>query len=151
MMSILSECPVPWHAVADLNSFDWRRLSARTRAEATQLLDKLAAELCAAGCTAKEIFAISLAVDEALVNSIHHGHHDDPSKQVQVRYLIRPDHVHVMIEDQGQGFNPDMVPDPLAPENLERFTGRGVFLMRHYMTWVHFNEQGNRIMMCKER
>jgi serine/threonine-protein kinase RsbW len=151
MVSYLWQCPVPSRALADFNSLNWRRLLARTRAEATKLVDKFTAELCAAGCTAKEIFGIRLAAEEALVNSIHHGHHDDPSKQVQVRYLIRPERVLLMIEDEGQGFNPDMVPDPLAPDNLQRLTGRGLFLMRYYMTWVHFNECGNRVMMCKER
>jgi type II secretory pathway pseudopilin PulG len=55
------------------------------------------------------------------------------------------------IEDQGAGFSLNQVPNPLAPENIERPGGRGVFLMRHYMTSVQYNERGNRVMLSKTR
>jgi serine/threonine-protein kinase RsbW len=55
----------------------------------------------------------------------------------------------VEIRDEGPGFDPDGLPDPLAPQNLERPGGRGVFLIRQYMTWVQFNETGNAVTLCK--
>ena len=55
------------------------------------------------------------------------------------------------VKDEGKGFDPQRVPDPLAPVNLERPGGRGVLLMRHYMTWVRYNRRGNRVMLCKRR
>ena len=52
-------------------------------------------------------------------------------------------------EEPLTGFNPDDLPDPLDPENLERPSGRGVFLIRHYMTWVRYNPRGNCVTLCK--
>jgi serine/threonine-protein kinase RsbW len=57
----------------------------------------------------------------------------------------------IEIEDEGDGFDPDALPDPSALENLERSCGRGVFLMRHYMTSVRYNRRGNRVTMWKRR
>jgi serine/threonine-protein kinase RsbW len=70
---------------------------------------------------------------------------------VRVRYQVNAEQFLVEIEDEGPGFDPEGVADPLAPENLERPGGRGVFLMRHYMTWVSFNERGNCVTMCRRR
>jgi serine/threonine-protein kinase RsbW len=136
---------------ADLDSPYCRRLSVRTAAEAAKVVEQFASELCDAGFTRKEAFGIHLAFEEALVNGVRHGNRGDANKQVYVRYSIRPDQVLLMIEDEGPGFNPDQVPDPLAEANRERPGGRGIFLMRHYMTWVQFNERGNRVTMCKRR
>ena len=55
------------------------------------------------------------------------------------------------IADEGKGFDPDDVPDPMAPENLERPCGRGLLLMRHYMTEVTYHPPGNRLSMSKVR
>ena len=54
-------------------------------------------------------------------------------------------------EDEGPGFDPHQVPDPLAPENLEKSSGRGLLLMRTYMTWIRYNECGNQVTLCKQR
>ncbi len=96
-------------------------------------------------------FGIRLALEEALVNAIRHGHRNDPKKTVYVRFQADAEQLMVEVEDEGPGFDPDGVPDPLAPSNLERPGGRGVFLMRHYMTWVSFNERGNHVTMCRRR
>jgi serine/threonine-protein kinase RsbW len=122
-----------------------------TTAEATGLLEQFAAELCAAGYSARDVFCMRLAVEEALVNGIRHGNQCDPCKSVEFTYHIGPDQVVVSVEDQGPGFDPAELPDPLDVENLERSCGRGVFLMRQYMTWVEFNERGNRVTLGKRR
>ncbi len=98
-----------------------------------------------------EVFAIKMAVAEALVNAIKHGNQMDPEKSVRVRYEIRSDRFEVDITDQGPGFDPEDVPDPTAPENLERPCGRGLLLMRHYMTKVSFADKGSTISMYKAR
>jgi serine/threonine-protein kinase RsbW len=151
MMSTLCQSPNTSTAIADLGSSDCRRLVAHTRADALAISEQFCTELYAAGFTNNDILAIRLALEEALVNGIHHGNRDDPNKQVDVRYSIHPDRVVLMIEDEGPGFNPDIVPDPRARENAHRLCGRGVFLMRNYMTWVRFNERGNRVTMCKRK
>jgi serine/threonine-protein kinase RsbW len=98
-----------------------------------------------------ELFAIRLAVEEALVNAIKHGNGSDPSKKVRIDYCVDTEQVHIRIEDEGPGFNPSDVPDPTDPEYLERPCGRGLMLMRHYMSCVEFSGRGNCVIMLKRR
>jgi serine/threonine-protein kinase RsbW len=98
-----------------------------------------------------EAFAIKMAVEEALVNAIKHGNQMDPDKSVRVAYTLGPERYDVRITDEGPGFNPDDVPDPTAPENLERPCGRGLLLIRYYMTDVTFQDNGRTIAMHKVR
>ena len=129
----------------------WREQALQTFAEIGAILDDVLAGMTAAGYPEKDRFAVRLALDEALANGIKHGNQHDPGKWVWLRYLVTPEAVLAEVEDQGPGFNPEAVPDPLARENLERFSGRGLFLMRSYMTWVRHNERGNCITLCKYR
>jgi len=99
----------------------------------------------------REIFGIRLALEEALVNAIKHGNQMDRSKKVHVHFRVEPDRFHIHITDEGTGFDPDDVPDPQAAENLERCCGRGLLLMRHYMSEVTFHPPGNHLTMCKIR
>jgi serine/threonine-protein kinase RsbW len=99
----------------------------------------------------REIFSIKLALEEALVNAIKHGNQLDRGKRVHIAYRISAERFEVHITDEGPGFDPDDVPDPMAVENLERPSGRGLLLMRHYMTEVVFDPPGNRLFMCKVR
>ena len=99
----------------------------------------------------RDIFSIRLALEEALVNAIKHGNQLDRSKQVHIDCLVREDRFQIGIVDEGPGFNPEDVPDPLAEENLERACGRGLLLIRHYMTEVVYHAPGNRLTMSKVR
>jgi len=98
-----------------------------------------------------DAFAIKMAVEEALVNAIKHGNQMDPDKSVRVAYALKPDRFDVRITDEGPGFNPADVPDPTAPENLERPCGRGLLLIRYYMSEVSFQDSGRTIAMFKRR
>ena len=95
------------------------------------------------------VFAVRLALDEALVNAVRHGNDNDPSKTVTIDFTIDEHRMVIQIEDQGTGFVPEELPDPTAEENLNRPNGRGVMLMRAYMTEVDFNERGNRVILTK--
>jgi serine/threonine-protein kinase RsbW len=96
-----------------------------------------------------DIFSIRLALEEALVNAIKHGNQMDRAKKVQVSYRLLADRFEVAIVDEGEGFDPNDVPDPTAIENLERPCGRGLMLMRHYMSEVQYNARGNAVTMSK--
>jgi serine/threonine-protein kinase RsbW len=98
-----------------------------------------------------EIFGIRLALEEALVNAIKHGNQMDHTKRVRVAYGVAPDRFDVQITDEGPGFDPVDVPDPTAPENIERPCGRGLLLMRHYMTEVAYHDRGRTVRMSKVR
>jgi serine/threonine-protein kinase RsbW len=83
-----------------------------------------------------------VAVTEAVNNAIQHGNKYDPEKLVNVSYEIDNERIAFVISDQGSGFDYYNLPDPTAPENLEKPTGRGVFLMKHLADQIIFSDQG---------
>ncbi len=129
----------------------WQFVRFQTLPQMQEFLTRLLGEIHVIGFTDKEVFGIRLALEEALVNAIKHGNRLDPTKTVHVRYQVTHQQFTIEIRDEGPGFDPEGVPDPLNPENLERPGGRGVFLMRHYMSWVQYNEIGNCVTLCKVR
>ncbi len=97
----------------------------------------------------RDIFAVHLALEEALVNAIKHGNGEDPEKNVQLQCKLSPDRCWIQIQDEGRGFDPDRVPDCTLNENLDKPSGRGLKLMRNFMSWVEYNKRGNRVAMEK--
>ena len=96
-------------------------------------------------------FAVRLALEEALSNAFKHGNKNDPDKVVTVDCQIDRDSIVIDIADEGEGFDPEVVPDPTEEENLEIPSGRGLVLMRSFMTEVTFCPPGNRVRMRFER
>jgi serine/threonine-protein kinase RsbW len=115
------------------------------------VVEKLEAWMLVLGYTRKDIFGVTLALHEAVANAVRHGNRGDPAKHVQVSYLVRPNEVVLEVADQGPGFDPNLVADPLTEENVGRPCGRGLFLMRAYMSLVCFNRAGNRVTLCRLR
>ena len=99
--------------------------------------EKLAAE---SGLDENERFHVAMAAREAAVNAVLHGNEYDPAKLVFAGFENTGAALVMTIADQGKGLNPDSVPDPLAPENLLRGSGRGIFLIRSFMDEVHFRQ-----------
>jgi serine/threonine-protein kinase RsbW len=93
------------------------------------------------------MFAVRLCLEEALVNAFRHGNRFEPGLVVKFRASIGPDTCTFEVEDQGEGFDPGGVPDPTSSENLEIPSGRGIMLMRAYMSEVEYLDPGNRIRM----
>jgi serine/threonine-protein kinase RsbW len=118
-------------------------------AEARRIQDQIEQLLQSSRAPDHDVFSIRLALEEALVNAIKHGNQMDRSKKVHVAYRLVADRFEVHVTDEGTGFDPSDVPDPTAFENLERPCGRGLMLMRHYMTEVTFNSRGNSVRMSK--
>ena len=97
-------------------------------------------------------FAIRLAVEEAITNAFVHGHRGlAEDLPVQVEYRADGSSVWIAVEDRGPGFAPEAVPDPTLEENLDKPSGRGLMLIRSYMTEVRHNERGNRLEMVYRR
>ncbi|MEI6474754.1 MAG: ATP-binding protein [Planctomycetota bacterium] len=90
-------------------------------------------------------FAIRLALEEALVNGFRHGNKGNPSKHVTVDCKIDSKGVELIVSDEGEGFDPGSVPDPTADENIDIPSGRGIMLMRAYMSSVEYLHPGNRL------
>jgi serine/threonine-protein kinase RsbW len=116
-----------------------------------RFLDELLVALAHAQWPEREVFGIRLAVEEALVNAVRHGNASDHNKHVQVRCKLNPRRVLIEVADQGTGFDPNCVPDCTAEENLHRPSGRGIMLMRTYMSRVEYVDGGHRVLMEKER
>jgi serine/threonine-protein kinase RsbW len=117
--------------------------------EARRVQDEIEQQLLTRRASDQEVFSVRLALEEALVNAIKHGNQMDRAKRVFISYRFLDDRFEVLISDEGNGFDPNDVPDPTAVENLERPCGRGLMLMRHYMTRVDYNERGNGVSMTK--
>ncbi|MDB5313528.1 MAG: rsbW [Gemmataceae bacterium] len=119
--------------------------------EARLIQDRIEEALQSSAYGERDIFAIKLAVEEALVNAIKHGNQMDPDKQVHVSYQITAERFDVRITDEGPGFNPEDVPDPTEDDNIERPCGRGLLLIRGFMTDVQYHGRGNVVSMYKLR
>ena len=116
-----------------------------------ELLDVLLHQLEALHWTRHDIFGVHLAVDEALVNANVHGNGLDQSKHVRFCCRLSPERVRVEITDEGPGFDPDSLPDPTDATHLNRPGGRGVLLMRAFMSHVEFQDRGCHVVLEKER
>jgi serine/threonine-protein kinase RsbW len=91
---------------------------------------------------------IMVALTEAVNNSIIHGNKSDESKKVYMEFEIPNDYrLLVRVHDEGIGFNPDDLPDPTAPENVDKIGGRGVFLMCELSDEIFFSEDGRQVEM----
>ena len=90
-----------------------------------------------------------IALDEAFVNAVKHGNKNDAGKLVRITADLSAKEARFTIEDEGEGFNPREIPDPLDPTNLFKASGRGVLLIYNIMDEVEYNERGNSLTMIK--
>jgi serine/threonine-protein kinase RsbW len=95
----------------------------------------------------EKFYALMLVVTEAVNNGIVHGNKRDVSKHVAVACTAENGILTITVGDEGKGFDPHILPDPLNPDNILRESGRGVFLMRQMMDSVSYNENGTEVTM----
>jgi serine/threonine-protein kinase RsbW len=105
-----------------------------------------------AGFDEDEQSNIAMAVREAAVNAVLHGNAYDPEKKFFLAYESKDDSIVITITDQGQGLDAGNIPDPLAPENLMKGSGRGIFLIRAFMDEVKFRNTnpGTEVTLIKK-
>jgi serine/threonine-protein kinase RsbW len=108
-------------------------------------------ELSTLGWDGRDLFGIQLALAESLTNAIYHGNRLDASKEVHVECKLSRERFWIRIRDEGAGFQPQLVPDCTADDNLECPGGRGLALIRAYMSRVEHNDRGNCVTMEKIR
>ncbi|MDQ2833513.1 MAG: ATP-binding protein [Acidobacteriota bacterium] len=96
---------------------------------------------------------IAMAVREAAVNAVLHGNAYDSNKLIKASFETKSDALVIRISDQGPGLDPEKIPDPLAPENILRGSGRGIFLIRAFMDEVNFRQlhPGTELTLIKHR
>jgi serine/threonine-protein kinase RsbW len=104
------------------------------------------------GFESEEVQRISMAVREAAVNAVLHGNSYDPRKKVHIAFETTQDALTITIRDEGKGLDPGEIPDPLAPENLLKQSGRGIFLIKAFMDEIRFRnmEPGTEITLIKK-
>ena len=135
------------------NSWAWtlnRSIPSDTKVS-TALISEMLDRIKEVGWSDQDVFGIHMALEEAITNAIKHGNQGDSSKQVHVEFNLAEHRLEVCVTDEGEGFDPEDVPDPTAEENLDKESGRGLLLMRSFMNFVEFSEQGNSVSMWKER
>src|SRR5689334_24823278 len=115
------------------------------------LMEEILTELESRGWNGRDFFGIQLALEESLTNAIRHGNQLDESKRVLVECKLSDEKFWLRVTDEGQGFKLEHVPDCTADENLECPGGRGLALMKAYMTHIEYNERGNCVTMEKTR
>jgi serine/threonine-protein kinase RsbW len=106
-----------------------------------------------AGFDEDTVSQVAMITREAVINAILHGNKKDPNKHVRVGFELTDEALKITVADEGAGLDPDTVPDPCAPENIMRSSGRGIFLMRAIMDEVHFHQlkPGTEIELVKYR
>jgi serine/threonine-protein kinase RsbW len=99
---------------------------------------------------------VGVAVREAVINAIKHGNGEDERKRVHVEFTMlngdTPPGIAIRVRDEGPGFDPESIPDPLAPENVLKSSGRGIFLIRNFMDELQLRrapEGGMEMFMVK--
>ena len=96
-----------------------------------------------------DLFDIRLCFEESLINAIKYGNREKREIPVLVQIAYNDREIFIAVEDRGEGFNPEKVKDPTSCENIEAFSGRGVYLIRHLMDRVSYVGNGNRVEMVK--
>ncbi len=116
--------------------------------EAEHKASQLAAEC---GLDEDTVQRVEMAVREAAVNAVYHGNAYDPSKKMTFGLERTPDSMIITISDEGKGLEESEIPDPLAPENLLKPHGRGIFLIRSFMDEVRIRklDKGTEITLIK--
>jgi anti-sigma regulatory factor (Ser/Thr protein kinase)/ActR/RegA family two-component response regulator len=113
------------------------------------VLQYLVERLAKLGVIKPERSNLFVALDEAFVNAVKHGNKNDPAKLVRITAELSTKEARFTIEDEGDGFNVQEIPDPRDPENLFKTSGRGVLLIYNIMDEVYYNDRGNRLTMVK--
>ncbi|MEI2721271.1 MAG: ATP-binding protein [Gemmatimonadales bacterium] len=96
-------------------------------------------------------FRVCTVVAEAVANAMLYGNRNDPTLTVVVEIELHPTQVIIAVTDEGEGFDPDALPDPTTPDALERTSGRGLYMIRRLADHVAFNDRGNTIWMTLPR
>jgi serine/threonine-protein kinase RsbW len=116
------------------------KLDIASRFEMLDVVQTVLGQLCSVvGFGDEATHYMTVAVRESVVNAIRHGNRQDEAKRVEIQFTIFNESLEVQVRDQGGGFDPAAVPDPLAPENLLKAFGRGIFFMRQFMDEVSYS------------
>jgi serine/threonine-protein kinase RsbW len=126
----------------------YKKITIESNITSLHIVEKAVDEVTSELGVSEECYGkILVSMLEAVNNAIVHGNKSDPAKLVDIEiYSVNGD-VIIKVCDQGSGFNPNLVPDPTVPENLQELNGRGVFLMSRLADKIEYNDEGNIVTM----
>lgn len=126
----------------------YKRLKVESKTGSLRIVENAIDDMTGAiGINQDNYGKILVATLEAVNNAIKHGNKDIPEKLVDVVIEYIDNELRITVTDQGEGFDPALIPDPTLPANIEELSGRGVFLMRKLSDSITFNEKGNSVTM----
>lgn len=121
-----------------------QQLELPSAVEGIHIIEKLIETICSTYKLNEDHYGnILVAVTEAVNNAIYHGNKADPAKKVHVGFKTSPSTISFSVKDEGSGFDFNNLPDPTNPENIEKPSGRGIFLMKHLADDVEFSNGGS--------
>jgi len=116
------------------------KLDIASRFEMLDIVQTVLLQVCAiVGFDDEATHHLNVAIRESVVNAIKHGNRQDESKRVELVFILTDRSLEVQVRDEGSGFSPDELPDPLAPENILKAYGRGIFFMKQFMDDVSYS------------
>jgi serine/threonine-protein kinase RsbW len=125
-----------------------QKLLIPSKTENMVLVEKLVDDVCDLFDIHEDIYGhILVALTEAVNNSLQHGNKANPDKNIEVTFKVKDKKLFFTVKDQGTGFDYDNLPDPTDPKNIEKPTGRGIFLMRHLSDSVSFEDKGRKVIL----
>lgn len=122
-----------------------------TAQEIAQVRSAILADTVARNYSESEVFALTLGLAEALANAYLHGNHRAPDKRIVVQYRISEEEAEIRVIDEGDGFDPALVPDPTDAQHIELAHGRGLLLMQSLLDEVNFCRKGTCVRLTKHR
>ena len=131
---------------AQLKKRETRKINFSSQPENLALVEKLVDEICESNNIKDDFYGnILISITEAVNNAIQHGNKYDSSKRIKISFASYQDVLYFSVEDQGQGFDYNNLPDPTDPGNLEKINGRGIFLMKNLADEVAFSKKGRMV------
>jgi serine/threonine-protein kinase RsbW len=131
-----------------VKSSNHQQLELPSSVEGIHIIEKLIETICSTYKLNEDHYGnVLVGVTEAVNNAIYHGNKSDPNKKVHVGFETTPETLTFSVADEGTGFDFNNLPDPTDPENLEKPSGRGIFLMKHLADEVSFSDEGRCVSL----
>jgi serine/threonine-protein kinase RsbW len=126
----------------------YQTLKINSNTQSLRLVERLIEDVCQVYGVNEDCYGnMLIAVTEAVNNAIHHGNQDDPEKFVRIGFESDSSKLVFSITDEGQGFDHSNLPDPTDPANLDKISGRGVFLMQNLSDFISFEQNGRKVLL----
>jgi len=126
----------------------YQTLKINSNTQSLRLVERLIEDVCQVYGVNEDCYGnMLIAVTEAVNNAIHHGNQDDPEKVVKIGFESENSKLVFSITDEGAGFDYLTLPDPTDPANLDKISGRGVFLMQNLSDSIQFEQNGKRVLL----